>query len=297
MIAVSADADRSSLGRVPSAACAAGADATAAASVWTAGQCRLHRGGPQRASGPCWSARPGPRRSPPLSRRDQRRDADQGPALRHPVELLVVQRTSRPASASAPRPAPRRARAALVQVVDEEVRGRAPCAARPARRSPSRRPARAPPPAGHRPGRRAPASRRTCPGGAPAGRRPSPSPAPAAARARSTSGSAQHRRRAWSSRRSTSASPSSRTPAQLVDAAEVDQRARRGEPQPQQRDQALAAGEHLGVLAGRRAAPTPLRPRWTARVVERRRDHAAPPAGRRGWPARPARACTASRCR
>jgi hypothetical protein len=37
-------------------------------------------------------------------------------------------------------------------------------------------------------------------------------------------------------------------PAQLVDPAEVDDRFERGQPEPQYREQALPAGQHLGVL-------------------------------------------------
>ena len=37
--------------------------------------------------------------------------------------------------------------------------------------------------------------------------------------------------------------------AQLVEPADVDQQVRVGEPQPQQRQQALPAGDHLGVVA------------------------------------------------
>ena len=66
--------------------------------------------------------------------------------------------------------------------------------------------------------------------------------------------------------------------AQLADPAEVDQRGRVRQPQPQQRQQALPAGEHLGVLAGPAELGDRLVDRVRPHVVELRGDHWAPPA-------------------
>ena len=66
--------------------------------------------------------------------------------------------------------------------------------------------------------------------------------------------------------------------AQLADPADVDEHGRVRQPQPQQRQQALPAGEHLGVLAGPAELGDRLVDRVRPQVVELRGDHSAPPA-------------------
>ena len=122
------------------------------------------------------------------SRRTSRGHADDGPGLRGPVELLVVEAPARPAWAPAPPPGARRVRAPS-EVVDEELARRGSRAARPDLATKIARPAPAPRRAGRPPGRRARASRRTCPGGVRRDRRPSRWPAPASGVVGVTSGS------------------------------------------------------------------------------------------------------------
>ena len=67
--------------------------------------------------------------------------------------------------------------------------------------------------------------------------------------------------------------------AHLLDPADVDDDLRVGEPEPQQRDERLAAGHHLGVVAVLGECGHRLVDRAGADVVELRRDHAdSPPA-------------------
>ena len=118
--------------------------------------------------------------------------------------------------------------------------------------------------AGRRPGRRARASRRSCRGGAPAGRRPArPRAASSGTSARSTSERSQvvvpgAARRSRPRRRRPGRSDSS------GDAADVDQHLGHRQPQLHHRQQRVAAGQQLGVLAvlgeQRRAPRRPSRP-------------------------------------
>src|ERR1019366_672999 len=94
-------------------------------------------------------------------------------------------------------------------------------------------------------------------------------------------------------------------PAELREAADVNEQFRIGEPEPQQRQKALAPGDHLGDLAAVGQRPHSLRQRGWSDIVELRRDQAAPPAccASSPWPAMPcgllawARSlCRASRC-
>src|SRR5260221_3580441 len=65
--------------------------------------------------------------------------------------------------------------------------------------------------------------------------------------------------------------------AELVEPAHVDQQAGVGEPEPQQRHQALPARDHLGVVAGIAEHVHGLVQGPRTQVVELRRDHAVPP--------------------
>jgi hypothetical protein len=75
-------------------------------------------------------------------------------------------------------------------------------------------------------------------------------------------------------------------PAQRVQPAQVDQYRRGGQPQAQQRDQALPAGEYLRVLTGGGERLDRLVHSGRSYVVECRGDHEAPPAD---WMARQTR--------
>jgi hypothetical protein len=59
----------------------------------------------------------------------------------------------------------------------------------------------------------------------------------------------------------------------LVDATDVNHECRRGQTQPQQRDETLAAGEHLGVLTALGEQPHCLVDTGRLRIVELRRNH------------------------
>ena len=118
--------------------------------------------------------------------------------------------------------------------------------------------------AGRRPGRRARASRRSCRGGAPAGRRPGRP----TRRSSGTCGCTSRRRR---DRLVPGRRPDGDLVAvddpdvrQLRDRADVDEHGRRGQPQLHHRQQRVAAGEQLGVVAVLGAAgrppPPPNRP-------------------------------------
>ena len=113
-------------------------------------------------------------------------------------------------------------------------------------------------------------------------------------------------------------------PAQRVDPAEVDHRLRGVEPHPEHRQQALPAGDDLGVVTVLGEGRQRVLDRGRRHVVELGGNHSAPPAfrstvpsmpvdsskcgaaapvvgssprlPRRGSPATPARACTASGC-
>src|SRR5581483_3474222 len=64
--------------------------------------------------------------------------------------------------------------------------------------------------------------------------------------------------------------------AEVVEAADVDEQRRPREPHAQERDQRVAAGEELGVLAAEKLDRLADRPR--PRVVEGGRDHGPAPA-------------------
>ncbi len=157
-----------------------------------------------------------------------------------------------------------------LQVVDEELRRRhrAPPAA--ARRRRARRRARAPRPAGRPPGRRARATRRRCRDAGPRGRRPSRWPGRCSPACWRTSGS-------WMTSwwvviaPMTRWSPSSRTPRISATRPTSTSDLGVGQPQSQQRDQRLAAGQHLGVVAVLAPARRPPR-----RPSRRARSRTAP---------------------
>ena len=117
------------------------------------------------------------------------------------------------------------------------------------RRSRTRPRAPAPPHRGRRPGRRARARRRRCPGAGSAGRRWSRSPWSAGAGARARPASS---RSVWYVVIApiTSVIAVVADAAQRLDPAEVDDQLGGVEPHPEDRQQALAAGEHLGLVAG-----------------------------------------------
>jgi hypothetical protein len=75
----------------------------------------------------------------------------------------------------------------------------------------------------------------------------------------------------------TSASPSSVTPAQLGDPRQVDERGREGEAQAEHRDEALPAGEDLGVLPGLAEGGDRLGEGRRRDVLEVGGDHSAAP--------------------
>ena len=79
--------------------------------------------------------------------------------------------------------------------------------------------------------------------------------------------------------------------AQLPEPAHVHEQVGEGEPQPQQWQQALPAGDHLGVLAAVGQGADRLVQRPGPGVVELRRDHCPPPfcpvpVSRAAWMAR-----------
>src|SRR5581483_7893542 len=65
--------------------------------------------------------------------------------------------------------------------------------------------------------------------------------------------------------------------AQFVQPADVHQQLRVGQPQPKQRQQALSAGDDLGVLTAVGQGLHGIGKRNRSHVVELSRDHAAPP--------------------
>jgi hypothetical protein len=66
--------------------------------------------------------------------------------------------------------------------------------------------------------------------------------------------------------------------AHLLDAPDVDDDLGIGQPQPQQRDQRLPAGQHLGFVAVLGERGDGLVDRAGPHIVELRRDHDSPPA-------------------
>ena len=230
---------RSPGGSVPSAACSAAAAMRLrrASPPFSASSTAVARSGVE----PMW-VRPDPH---VLARAavdlDQGRHADHRPVLGAAGELLVAE-PSRPATGADRASAPRRAPA--------------PSSGSPGR-GPRPRSSRSPPGpggrtspssasstrAGRTPGRRGRASRRSCRGCAPAGRRSAPPPADHAELV------AVLERRVAGERADPHAAVRALDAAQLGDAADVDQQRRRRQAQLHQRQQRVAAGQQLRVLA------------------------------------------------
>ena len=198
---------------------------------------------------------------------DERRGADQGVVAVPPGDLLEGDAGTR-----RQRREERRDRDLVVArpttpAARRRARRPGSCAARPAPRPRASRRAASAPPASRRPRRRARASRPSCRGCGSWRARRGPAPARRAA--------APGVRRREARTAACRASAPTRTPSSLDldgvqarDPVDVDEQRRRREPHRQQRDQALAAGQHLGVrLAGQGRDRLGERP-WPA-VVER----------------------------
>ena len=189
-----------------------------------AGERRLRRPTPAAGSSPCWSARSCASAIVPPSALHGRGDGDDRPLVRDPDELLVVRA---PAGVLGD---PDLGQDLVLadrglEEVDEEVLCRRPSGCRRTRRSRTRRRARAPPDPCRPPGRRA----RSEPPNVPRCRIWwSATSAAALDSSRACSRTSVVGQTSWCvvSAPMTMASPSSRTPRRLVDATEVDRRAR-----------------------------------------------------------------------
>ena len=256
-------------GLVPASACSAAAAATRVARGARSACSAAAR--PQRRLAHVRQPDPGRCRSC-RCRLDDRRDAHHRPVERAPAELEVRPAGGAHLRAHAPRRSARPAR-----VPSRRSRGRTPprrssaLAAGPAhddlRVQRQQRPS-----AGRSPGRRGRSSRRSCRGGAPA-------VADVARRRRPAAGSAPRRaRRVSTSWWRVSApmamwSPPSRMSGQVGHAADVDEHRRLGEPQLHQRQQAVPAGEELGVVPCSPSSSIASSTRLGDLVVERCGDH------------------------